>query len=265
MLKPLLISLLIPLTSCTADLVETLQSGPTSEATKAVNEKLLLDTVDTENLLELGFTPLIGNNLDTWKIHNDRPSLTFTLQEGVISGKAENHKGNSFLYTNETYKNYLLYFEFKFDHLKGNSGLLYHSKVSEKGHFTGLQYEMDPGDQTFLGMKRQWTGLIYAERLGGWHYPHRDGNISGLEKSTPEFMKQLSTSGHDALNEEGWNAAFVRIRGTEIQSWLNGTLRTDFDFGDLKFPQDGGHIGLQIHSGKACAVSWRNIYLLPIK
>ena len=78
-------------------------------------------------------------------------------------------------------------------------------------------------------------------------------------------MLKLSEDGQTALNETGWNAAFIRIRGTEIQSWLNGTLRTNFDFGELKFPLKGGHIALQIHGGKSCTVSWKNIYILPME
>jgi hypothetical protein len=106
--------------------LETLQTGSNDAATATVNKQLLLDKVDLTKLKELGFKSLIGTNLDDWKIHNDKPAVKFTLKDGVISGVAEDLKGNTFLYTNEEYDNYLLYFEFRFDHLKGNSGLMYH-------------------------------------------------------------------------------------------------------------------------------------------
>ena len=70
--------------------LETLQTGSNEEATATVNEQLLLDKVDFAKLKKHGFTPLIGNNLDDWKIHNDKPEVKFTLKDGVISGACEN-------------------------------------------------------------------------------------------------------------------------------------------------------------------------------
>ena len=235
--------------------LETLQTGSNDAATATVNKQLLLEKVDLTKLKELGFKSLIGTNLDDWKIHNDKPAVKFTLKDGVISGVAEDLKGNTFLYTNEEYDNYLLYFEFRFDHLKGNSGLMYHSKYNDAQKFAGIQFEMDP-------TKRRWTGLLYAENLGGWHYPNRDG-AAGEEKASKETMRELSKIGQEAFNPTGWNAGFIRIRGNELQTWLNGKLRTNYTWKVDNFPGQGS-IALQIHGGKSCAVSWRNLYLLPL-
>lgn len=235
--------------------LETLQTGSKDAVTKIVNKHLLLDKVDPAKLKELGFKPLIATNLDDWKIHNDKPEVKFTLVDGVVSGVAQNLKGNSFLYTAAEYDNYLLYFEFRFDHLKGNSGLMYHSKYNDAGKFAGIQYEMDP-------TKRQWSGLLYAENIGGWHYPNRDG-AAGKDKASKELMRELSEVGREAINETDWNAGFIRIRGNELQTWLNGKLRTDYVWKVPNFPGKGS-IALQVHGGKSCAVSWRNLYLLPL-
>jgi hypothetical protein len=242
---------LAPLTSC-----------PTDTATTIVKQHLLLDNVSLPQLTALGYKPLIADSLNGWSIHNDKPEVTFTLKDGVISGKGEDLKGNSFLYTTAEYDNYLLYFEFRFDHRKGNSGLMYHSKYNAANKFAGIQYEMDPGDKMMGAINRQWTGLLYAENLGGWHYPNRDG-AGGKEKATQETMLKLSKEGTQSLNPTGWNAGFIRIRGNEIQTWLNGQLRTDYTWKGPDFPGKGS-IALQIHGGKSCAVSWRNIYILPI-
>ncbi len=232
----------------------------TDAATRTIREHLLVTTMDPA-MLE-GFTPLIEESLDDWKIHNDKPEVRFTLKDGVISGVAEDLKGNSFLYTAADYENYLLYFEFRFDHLMGNSGLMYHSIYTTEGKFAGLQYEMDPGDKKLLGGPRQWTGLLYAENLGGWHYPNKDG-ASGPNKADPKLLHALSAEGIRALNKTGWNAGFIRVRGNEIQTWLNGTLRTDFVYRSPNYPGKGA-IALQIHGGKACAISWRHLYILPL-
>ena len=127
----IIISTILSITSLQANPLDELKSCTTETATKIVNEHLLLDKVDVNKLTELKFTPLIGANLDDWKIHNDKPEVKFTLKDGVVSGTCENLRGNSFLYTNEEYDSYLLYFEFRFDHLKGNSGLMYHSKYHD--------------------------------------------------------------------------------------------------------------------------------------
>jgi hypothetical protein len=174
---------LAPLTSC-----------PTDTATTIVKQHLLLDNVSLPQLTALGYKPLIADSLNGWSIHNDKPEVTFTLKDGVISGKGEDLKGNSFLYTTAEYDNYLLYFEFRFDHRKGNSGLMYHSKYNAANKFAGIQYEMDPGDKMMGAINRQWTGLLYAENLGGWHYPNRDG-AGGKEKATQETMLKLSKEG----------------------------------------------------------------------
>ena len=64
--------------------LETLQTGGNDAATATVNGQLLLDNVDFVKLKKHGFSPLIGNNLDGWKIHNDKPEVKFTLKDGVI-------------------------------------------------------------------------------------------------------------------------------------------------------------------------------------
>jgi len=243
--------------------LECLKTGKTEDATKVITENFSLDKINPLTLEKSGFTPLIGKNLDDWKIHNDNPKVKFTLKDGVISGTGENIRDNSFLYTSAEYSSYLLYFEFRFDHLKGNSGLMYHSHYNDQKQFAGLQYEMDPGTKKMGDIQRQWTGLLYAENLNGWIYPNRDG-AAGPDKSTAEEMKQFSEIGHEALNEEGWNTAFIRIRGKDIQTWLNGHLRTNLSYPKDNYPAKGS-ISLQIHGGKSCAASWRNIYILPLK
>lgn len=261
---PLLLVPLLALLSCDGESYRALASGSIDEVTQTIKSTLLVDQTDLSALENDGFTPLIGADLRDWLIHNDKPEVTYILSEGVISGVAEGLRGNSFLYTKESYQDYLLYFEFRFDHLRGNSGLLYHAgKQGDK--FAGLQFEMDPGDKKRDGVTRQWTGLLYAENLGGWHYPNQDGKIPGLEKATTEQMKEFSIVGGEALDEQGWNAGFIRIRGNKLETWLNGTLRTNYTYEHENYPAEGGSIGLQIHGGKECAVSWRNIYLKPLE
>jgi len=114
------------------------------------------------------------------------------------------------------------------------------------------------------GMIRQWTGLLYAEKSGGWLYPNRDKAIGSRAIATKEWKNTLSAQGHQILDPSGWNAAFIKVRDNDIQTWLNGTLRTDFSSPDPNFAKKGA-IALQMHGGKECAASWRNIYILPLQ
>ena len=253
---------LIVTASASPTLSKELTEAPTPVATQAIQKHLLLHQVDLKLFQNLGFKPLIGKDLSSWKIHNPSDAVSYSLEDGVISGKAQNLKGNSFLYTSDKYADFLLYFEFRFDHMKGNSGLMYRSQYQGK-NFTGLQYEMDNAVKVQDGVTRQWTGLLYAEKSGGWLYPNRDKAIGSRAIASLEWKNQLSAKGHQTLNSSGWNAAFIRVRGNEIQSWLNGELRTDFSSPDPDFAQQGA-IALQMHGGKECAASWRNIYILPL-
>lgn len=243
---------------------ETLATLPVEGVQEVVEKHLQLDTVQFNALKTAGFTPLIGDTLDGWKIHNDKPEATYTLKDGVISGVSKKLKGNSWLYTTEQYADFLLYFEFKFDDLSGNSGVMYRSHYRGNA-FAGLQYEMDNAVKKSDGMVRQWTGLLYAENAGGWYYPNRDRKIDDLDKASIEWKNQLSTEGHDALDETGWNAAFIRVRGKEIQTWLNKQIRVNYNASGQNFPTDEGMIALQLHGGRSCAASWRNMYIKPLK
>jgi len=238
--------------------IKDISVAPTDEVTRLINQSFLLD-----NLIDLekaGFSPLIEDSLESWKIHNDLPEVKFTLEDGVISGTAEKLKGNSFLYTNKEFTDYLLYFEFRFDHVEGNSGLMYHSHYNKDGEFAGYQFEMDNPKK---GKQRQWTGLLYAENAGGWLYPNRDKKIEHQEITRKEWLSQFTTKGLEALDQEGWNSAFIRVKGSHYQTWLNGVLRTDF-INDSPEALTKGAIALQIHGGASCAVSWKNIFILPL-
>lgn len=228
----------------------TLREGQTEQLNTLVSEHLLLDNVNFELLENLGFQPLIGADLNSWSIHNDKPEVEFVLEDGVVSGEGEKLRGNSFLYTKKKYDDFILYFEFKFDHLEGNSGLMYRSHFKGED-LLGLQYEMDPSD-------RQWTGLLYAEKIE-WLYPIRRGE-AGLN---PISLKEHSEIGHKSFNPTGWNAGFLRVKGHTIESWLNGQIRTNYS-GENEAIMDDGYIALQVHQGKACAASWRNMYILPL-
>ena len=95
---------------------------------------------------------------------------------------------------------------------------------------TGWQVEVAP--------KGEHTGGVYESYGRGW-----------LIK--PEAGKE------DVLKEGEWNKLKIKVQGSTIVSWLNGTKMVELD--DEKIGQAEGAIALQIHSGGGIKVRWRNI------
>lgn len=199
-------------------------------------------------LEKAGFVNLVkGDSLDRWSIKGSK--ATFTAKDGEIAGSAENLKGNSFLCTDQTYGDFIYTFQFKFDHLKGNSGCMFRGLENEKGRVNGYQCE---GDNT----KRSWTAGLYDEARRGWLHP---------TKSNKEHMAYFTKQGLKVTKMEGWNQITIKCVGNHLQTWLNGEQRVDFKDTDPKHSTPEGFFGLQVHGGKKCDVRWRNIYLKELK
>ena len=118
-----------------------------------------------EALKKDGFTALIkGDTLDGWSIKGSKAD--YSVKDGEIMGKAKNLQGNSFLCSDKTYGDFIYTFQFKFDHLVGNSGCMFRGLVNEEGRVNGYQCE---GDNT----PRSWTAGLYDEARRGWLFPSK--------------------------------------------------------------------------------------------
>ena len=108
----------------------------------------------------------------------------YKVEDGAIVGYGEEKgiKGNTFLRTEETYGDFELTFEFKFDDRSGNSGMMFRAlqKPSEDGdgRVYGYQCEHDNKD-------RSWTAGLYDEARRGWLFPNK-----GNKEHCAEFTKQ---------------------------------------------------------------------------
>jgi hypothetical protein len=93
-------------------------------------------------------TPLFnGKDLTGWKIVGGNGQ--YKVEDGCIVGFGENIKGNTFLRTEKTYTDFELTYEFKFDSLNGNSGVMFRAqqKPSEDGNGRVFGYQCE-GDNT---------------------------------------------------------------------------------------------------------------------
>ena len=193
---------------------------------------------------EIGFTEIFnGKNLDGWKSVNGDGK--YEVKDGEIIGTGENTKANTFLRTEKTYKDFDFRFEFKFDTLEGNSGVMFRGLQKDgDGRVYGYQCE---GDQD---KKRAWTAGIYDEARRGWLLPEADSD---------EAKKAFTEQGKKLFKWNKWNDIRIVAEGRHLTIYLNGKLRSDFTDNDAKNFTDEGFFALQVHAGKACNVRWRNL------
>ncbi len=216
-------------------------------------KEISADKISAENiatLATLGFTPLLNeNSSEGWKVLGNQ-NATFTVKDGVVTGKGTDLKRNSFLCSDKRYRNFVFAFEMKFDHLKGNSGCMFRANTKENGRVFGYQCEHD-------NTKRSWTAGIYDEARRGWIAPVKKDKSEEAAAARKAFTEQ----GLKIFKTDDWNTIVIQCQGDHIKIWLNGEVRVDYTDTDEKNKTAEGFFGLQVHSGKSCDVRWRNIFV----
>jgi hypothetical protein len=192
-----------------------------------------------------------GRDLTGWKIVGGNGQ--YKVEDGCIVGSGEDIKANTFLRTEKTYTDFELTYEFKFDTLKGNSGVMFRAQqkpsTDNNGRVFGYQCE---GDNT----KRSWSAGLYDEARRGWLYPTQDKS-----KEATTFADKFTKQGNEIFKWDDWNTITIRCQGNNIQTWLNGEKRVDFIDKDEKNDTREGFFGLQVHAGKSFQARWRNIVI----
>ncbi len=191
--------------------------------------------------VEEGFVSLFnGQDLTGWVKRGG--SAEFKVEDGSMVGKCvPDTPGNTFMCTEKEYGNFILKLQFKFLE-GGNSGVQFRSAARSEGESErvyGYQYEMRPDGDS--------TGRIYDEGRRGFKH-----DIIWLDLLSPQDRLDAAKAG---FKTDDWNDVEIQCVGPSIKTWLNGNLVADmFDDFTMK-----GFFGLQIHSGKAGTVAWRNI------
>lgn len=193
--------------------------------------------------VEEGFVPLTnGKDLTGWKVVGGDGK--FEMKDGEVVGTGENVKANTFLISEKTYKNFDFRFQMKFDTLAGNSGMMFRGLQKDgDGRVNGYQCEHDNGKD------RAWTAGLYDEARRGWLFPNK-----GNKEQCAAFTEQ----GKTVFKWEEWNEIRILCEGNHIQIFLNGEKRVDFVDEGKEFTPEG-FLGMQVHSGKATNVRWKNL------
>ncbi|HOD82296.1 MAG TPA: DUF1080 domain-containing protein [Phycisphaerae bacterium] len=190
-----------------------------------------------------------GKTLKGWSVKSG--TATYKVDEGSILGTTTPGSPNTFLVTDETFRDFELTFEVKLDSPQLNSGVQIRSKLKGDkfgGRVYGPQVEIENGPGQ--------SGYIYGEAAGGWQSPE--------PKS-----KDPKVNRHDYFKNGQWNQYRVLAVGRKIQTWINGQAVADLTY-DEKLYNDNpeGVIGLQVHGvgdKGPFSVRWKNIYIKPVE
>ncbi len=195
-------------------------------------------TCSLSSVFSQNWTPLFdGYSLAGWEKHGG--DARFDVENGMIKGTAVHDSRNTFLCTNQRYGDFILESEILLpNHL--NTGIQFRSdiRLSEDRVF-GYQCEIDPS-------MRRFSGGIYDEARRGWLYP--------LSRNTEAY---------DAFRLGMWNKIRIECLGSEIRTYINGTLCSRL----VDNISSEGIIALQVHGISSTAeegfqVYWRNLRIL---
>ena len=186
--------------------------------------------------------------LDGWVRQNGTAS--FELEDAALLGTTSEGSPNSFLCTEETYRDFELEFEVKVDP-ELNSGVQIRSRPKEAA--TGTSPDDQPGriygpqvEIAAAGEEGSGSGFIYGEAMGtGWLTPS-----DRLER-------------HTHFRDEDWNQYRVIAQGPRIQTFLNGQPIEDLTHEEAYATHPEGAICLQVHGIQPGTgpyeVRWRNL------
>lgn len=151
----------------------------------------------------------------------------WSVEGGEIVGRSPGIKHNEFLVSDLEAGDFRLRLQVKLTPNIGNSGVQFRSKPLDDGEVQGYQADIGAG----------WWGKLYEERGRGLLW---------------------SKSGEKHVRPGEWNDYEIHAQESRIRTYINGNLCTDLeDTAGAK----RGIFALQIHSGPAMEVRFRNLQL----
>ena len=187
-----------------------------------------------------GFVPLFnGTNFEGWEGNLE----FFRIEDGtIVAGRLDQQiPRNEFLCTKRDYNDFELRLQAKVSREDANGGIQIRSRrVPDHNEVRG--YQADIGRQQTLNI---W-GALYDE------YRRREM----LAVAPQEELKKVYKPGE-------WNDYLIRCEGPRIRMWINGYRTIDYTEPDPDIELEG-IIGLQVHSGDAAEIRYRNIEIMEL-
>lgn len=225
-----------------------------------------------------GYTKLFdGKTLNGWQIKAQKKDLGknfWSVENGAIycNSMGDNEHGYVWLMSEKEYGDFELRLKFRVStDSKGNSGIQIRSRFDEKavvegkipGWLDGPQVDIEPGNP--------WrTGLIYDETRTEkrWISPSLTDWKITKENTTHKrviFYRENELS--------GWNDLMIVCKGTNIKTFVNNFLVSDFDGAGLLDNEDHkmlnvglkGYIALQLHKNSENKIWFKDMEVRELK
>lgn len=177
---------------------------------------------------ETGFVPIFnGKDFSGW----EGDFNLWKVENGMIVGDSSGIRKNNFLATQKTYGDFELRLKFRLKKGTGNTGIQFRSRrVPDSHEVEG--YQADIGET--------YWGCLYDE--------HRRRKT--LVHAPAELMQ--------VLKKEDWNDYWIRAKGNKISLTINGLETVNYQEQEPEIATSG-IIALQIHSGDAMRIEFRNL------
>ena len=206
-------------------------------------EQAQLNT-EKEPDLSSGFTSLYnGKNLKGWTPRGG--FSTFEAKGEYIEGVAVKKSPSTYLSTDKRdYKNFIFTIEMKWLE-DGNTGVIVRGNT--KPPKDGKKYETVYGPQAEMEdekRKRFWSGGMYGQSYGGWHYP---------------LWLEAHKDARGAINYDQWNRLTIKAVGNNYKTWVNGIPAANWTNNSDKNTFEQGFFSLQIHAGGKGKILFKNI------
>lgn len=180
-----------------------------------------------------------GRDLAGWKAHGQE---RWVAEGGEILGETLT-KEYGYLATEKSYRDFELSAQFKAEG-SGNSGIFFHSTL-QGTDIKGVQVEVDPNPRrSGCPSGGTCTGGLYESGGRGW-------------LATPTAEAEA------ALRPGGWNEVRAVVRGSRVQTWVNGVLAVDYTDEAPRY-QDGV-LALQLHSGGAGRMRFKDVRIRELR
>jgi len=171
-----------------------------------------------------------GKDLTGWKAPNPNPF--WKVADGVLIGENDEAKKGSMLWTEKSYKDFVIECEARWSG-EIDSGILFR-KSNDGRRELQLQFGVS------RSQKRDLTGSFYTG--GKDKYPE-----AGQAKDFDKILKP-----------DAWNTYRLEAKGDTFTVWLNGKQAVKYENSNFS---GAGPIGLQIHPGLPMKIEFRNVRL----
>ena len=210
---------------------------------------------------ESGFKTLFnGKNLDGW----EGEAEVWRVENGLIVGESTEAKPlnhNSFLrWGLGEVDDFELRLEFKLtgsNEATANSGVQYRSGIKPDGHVFGYQADID--------MAGNWLGACYDELGRGMLAKRGESVVIGADGKRAVTELGNAAELQKTIKKGDWNEYTIICRGNHLQQKLNGQLTVDITDGQISERDLQGVLALQMHSGPAQRVEFRNLRMKRTK